>query len=88
MGPYDSSLQMFVQAPRELDGKKLEDVRWRVENGLLGQRPVLGRPTGREARALGYESSEGEAIKVNVFSKPTPEGAKIKLEGVRRGERE
>lgn len=87
LGRYDTALQMFVEEPREAKGRTLEEVRWRVENGLMGHRPMLGRPTGDYARLFGYERSDGGPIKTAVISAPTPEGARVRLEGYRRGER-
>lgn len=84
IGPYDSALQMFVEQKRDADQSRLEEVRWRVENGRAGVRPVLGRPTGMYAKAFGYETPDGEAIRVNVISNKAPEGV---IQAVRSGER-
>lgn len=45
MGHYDSSLQMFVQAPRELDRSRLAFMRWLAENDRL-EHSVAGESTG------------------------------------------
>lgn len=90
MGRYDGSLQMFVQEGRYPDQSRLEEVRWRVENGRLGNRSMLGRPTGEFAKAFGYEGMDGQALKDKVSSNPAPEGllTKVRLEGLRGRERE
>lgn len=45
MGPYDSSLQMFVQTPRELDMNRLEFMRWLAEANRLEHR-IAGPSAG------------------------------------------
>jgi hypothetical protein len=35
MGPYDSTLQMFVQTPQPIDMTRLTFLRWLAENGRL-----------------------------------------------------
>lgn len=42
---YDSSLQMFVQAPRELDMTRVAFMRWLAEQGRLEHR-VAGPSSG------------------------------------------
>ncbi len=45
MGRYDSTLQMFVQEPRDLDLRRLAFLRWLGEQGLL-EHEVFGPPSG------------------------------------------
>ncbi|MGE3267566.1 MAG: hypothetical protein AB7P40_02390, partial [Chloroflexota bacterium] len=45
MGKYDSSLQMFVQSPRELDLSRLAFLRWLAEAGRL-EHHVAGPSAG------------------------------------------
>jgi hypothetical protein len=56
MGPYDSTLQMFVQTPQPIDMSRLTFLRWLAENGRLEHRiagpssgPLVGQPTARAA---------------------------------------
>ena len=37
MGPYDSSLQMFVQTPREINMTRLGFMRWLAESKETGR---------------------------------------------------
>ena len=55
MGPYDSTLQMFVQTPQPIDMSRLTFLRWLAENGRLEHRiagpssgPLVGQPTAPE----------------------------------------
>ena len=52
MGPYDSTLQMFVQTPQPVDMTRLTFLRWLAENGRLEHRiagpssgPLVGQPS-------------------------------------------
>lgn len=45
MGPYDSSLQMFIQAPREVDMRRLAFMRWLAEHGKL-EHDIAGPASG------------------------------------------
>ena len=45
MGQYDSSLQMFVQTPREIDMTHLEFMRWLAEANRLEHR-IAGPSSG------------------------------------------
>ena len=54
MGPYDSTLQMFVQTPKPIDMSRLTFLRWLAENGRLEHRiagpssgPLVGQPAAR-----------------------------------------
>lgn len=56
MGPYDSTLQMFVQTPQPIDMSRLTFMRWLAENGRLEHRiagpssgPLVGQPIVPEA---------------------------------------
>ncbi len=56
MGPYDSTLQMFVQTPQPIDMSRLTFLRWLAENGRLEHRiagpssgPLVGQPTAHTA---------------------------------------
>ena len=45
MGPYDSTLQMFVQTPQPIDMIRLTFLRWLAENGRLEHR-IAGPSSG------------------------------------------
>jgi len=45
MGPYDSTLQMFVQTPQPIDMSRLTFMRWLAENGRLEHR-IAGPSSG------------------------------------------
>lgn len=45
MGPYDSTLQMFVQTPQPVDVGRLSFLRWLAERGKL-EHGVAGPPSG------------------------------------------
>ena len=45
MGPYDSTLQMFVQTPQPIDMSRLTFLRWLAENGRLEHR-IAGPSSG------------------------------------------
>jgi len=45
MGPYDSALQMFVQAPQPIDMGRLSFMRWLAEQGRLEHR-IAGPSSG------------------------------------------
>jgi hypothetical protein len=45
MGPYDSSLQMFVQTPPPIDMTRLTFLRWLAEKGRLEHR-IAGPSSG------------------------------------------
>lgn len=54
MGPYDSTLQMFVQTPQPIDMSRLTFLRWLAENGRLEHRiagpssgPLVAQPGAR-----------------------------------------
>ena len=54
MGPYDSTLQMFVQTPQPIDMSRLTFMRWLAENGRLEHRiagpssgPLVGQPAAQ-----------------------------------------
>ena len=51
LGTYDTELQMFVEAERELDLEKIRFLRWLAEQGDLEHAPA-GTPTGELARLL------------------------------------
>jgi hypothetical protein len=60
MGPYDSSLQMFVQTPRPVDMTRLSFMRWLAEHGRLEHRvagpssgPLVGPSAAPPAPAVG-----------------------------------
>jgi hypothetical protein len=61
MGRYDSSLQMFVQTPREIDMTRLSFMRWLAEAGRLEHR-VEGPSSGPLADAPKAQSSPGEPL--------------------------
>jgi hypothetical protein len=45
IGPFDSSLHMFVNEPRSPDMERLRFMRWLVENDHFG-RPAYGPASG------------------------------------------
>ena len=45
MGPYDSSLQMFVQTPPPIDMSRLTFMRWLAEQGRL-EHHIAGASSG------------------------------------------
>lgn len=45
MGRYDSTLQMFVQEPRDLDLRRLSFLRWLGERGRL-EHDIAGPSSG------------------------------------------
>ena len=56
MGPYDSTLQMFVQTPQPIDMSRLSFMRWLAEQGKLehpmagpSSGPLVNQPVGRSA---------------------------------------
>jgi hypothetical protein len=56
MGPYDSTLQMFVQTPQPIDMSRLSFLRWLAENGRLEHRiagpssgPLVAQPVAHAA---------------------------------------
>jgi hypothetical protein len=56
-GRYDSTLQMFVEPPREPEMARLTFLRWLVERGRLDHAPV-GAPSGEfAALAAGADRS-------------------------------
>jgi len=57
-GRYDGSLQMFVEAPHDVDLARLRFLRWLIETGRLGHGSA-GPPTGEFARLAMYEPKEG-----------------------------
>ena len=61
MGPYDSSLQMFVQTPREIDMTRLNFMRWLAEQGRLEQR-VHGAVSGALKDGYKPHSQGGESV--------------------------
>ncbi len=44
--PYDTALQMFVQAPREADMRRLQFFRWLAEQNKL-EHAIAGPSVGR-----------------------------------------
>jgi hypothetical protein len=45
MGPYDSTLQMFVQTPQPIDMSRLSFMRWLAEQGKL-EHTIAGPSSG------------------------------------------
>jgi hypothetical protein len=60
MGRYDSTLQMFVQEPRDLDPRRLAFLRWLGENGRL-EHDIAGPSSGPllVAKTLGAAKAKG-----------------------------
>ena len=54
VGRYDTSLQMFVEEPRDPDLRRLGFMRWLVENNRL-EHPVIGPATGEIATLIAEE---------------------------------
>jgi hypothetical protein len=52
-GRYDGSLQMFVEAPHDVDLARLRFLRWLIETGRLGH-GTAGPATGELARLVTY----------------------------------
>ena len=61
MGSYDSSLQMFVQTPREIDMTRLAFMRWLAESNRLEHR-IAGPSSGPLADDARGRSSPGDAV--------------------------
>jgi hypothetical protein len=61
MGSYDSSLQMFVQTPRELDMTRLAFMRWLAEANRLEHR-IAGPSSGPLAPDAQGRSSPEQAV--------------------------
>lgn len=61
MGKYDSSLQMFVQSPRELDMSRLAFLRWLAEAGRLEHR-IAGPSSGALVTEGDARSSPEQAV--------------------------
>jgi hypothetical protein len=55
VGRYDTSLQMFVEEPRDPDLRRLGFMRWLVENNRL-EHPVIGPATGEIATLIAGEA--------------------------------
>lgn len=62
MGSYDSTLQMFVQTPRDVDVRRLAFMRWLAEQGRL-EHAVAG-PSSGTFRAPTEVVSAAEAVAV------------------------
>ena len=59
MGSYDSSLQMFVRTPREIDMTRLAFMRWLAESNRLEHR-IAGPSSGPLASdTQGHSNPEG-----------------------------
>ena len=56
MGPYDSTLQMFVQTPQPIDMTRLTFLRWLAENGRLEHR-IAGPSSGPLVSQQGAHST-------------------------------
>ncbi len=59
MGRYDSTLQMFVQEPRDLDLRRLAFLRWLGERGRL-EHEIAGPSSGP------LHSSTGAGVKLKA----------------------
>ena len=55
VGRYDTSLQMFVEEPRDPDLRRLGFMRWLVENNRL-EHPVIGPASGEIAMLIAEEA--------------------------------
>lgn len=60
-GGYDSSLQMFIEAPRSVDMSRLTFLRWLADNGKLEHQPS-GPPSG-ELAVLAPRVARAEVMK-------------------------
>lgn len=72
LGPYDTSLQMFVEKPKPLNTDTL--IMWRrlAESGKMGRKPE-GPPSGEVALAMVVQSNEPiEAVMRKVLGGKTP----------------
>jgi hypothetical protein len=61
MGPYDSTLQMFVQTPQPIDMTRLTFLRWLAEHGRLEHRiagpssgPLVNQQNGRPVAEVSF----------------------------------
>ena len=51
VGQYDSALQMFVEAPRDPDLRRLTFLRWLIDNNRL-EHPAVGPASGELVVAM------------------------------------
>jgi len=56
-GRYDGSVQMFVEAPHDVDLERLKFLRWLVETGRLGH-GTAGPPAGELTRLVTCEPKD------------------------------
>ena len=63
VGRYDSTLQMFVEEPREPDLRQLTFLRWLIENNRL-EHPAEGPASGELVVAL----AQAEVIQLPLAS--------------------
>jgi hypothetical protein len=71
LGRYDSSLQMFVEGPREPDGGRLRFLRWLIEQGRLDQAPA-GPPAGEyAAEAMASGATPEWSVPITAEVSPT-----------------
>jgi hypothetical protein len=61
MGPYDSTLQMFVQPPTAIDMSRLAFMRWLAEQGRL-EHQIAGPSSGALVGQAGARSSPESAV--------------------------
>ncbi len=57
VGEYDGVLQMFVEAPRDVDLARLGFVRWLVEHGRLGHK-MVGPSSGELAKRVAFQRTD------------------------------
>ncbi len=57
VGQYDGTLQMFVEAPRDVDVARLAFVRWLVEHGRL-EHKLAGPSSGEFVNITRLETSD------------------------------
>ena len=60
-GPYDATLQMFVEEPREADPVRLQFLRWLGEHGKLEHR-LAGPSSGEYSRAGRFHPADDSAL--------------------------
>ena len=63
VGRYDSTLQMFVEEPREPDLRQLTFLRWLIENNRL-EHPAEGPASGELVVAL----AQAEVVQLPLAS--------------------
>jgi len=70
IGRYDPDLEMFVQAPKPVNGKRLLFERWLCQSGR-GEHLPFSRPVGELALTMVVKQNLGiEEILAQAYKKP------------------